>query len=196
MKIKNAKFLTSFADSGTYLSAGYAIPEFCVVGRSNVGKSSFINMITGVKIALTSSQPGRTRLINVFAINDGEFNIVDLPGYGFARVTKSEKDKWGAMIEGYLQGSTNIRQVFALVDIRHEPTKLDLVMADYLYKSNLPFTVIATKGDKLSKAERSRNIMKISSVLGVGRDNIIPVSSVTREGKEDVLKRIDELLVK
>lgn len=194
MTIKNAEFLTSFSDCGIYLSKGFVSPEICVVGRSNVGKSSFINMIAGSKVAITSSQPGRTRLINVFSLNKGEINLVDLPGYGFAKASKAERGKWGAMIEGYLTGSVNIKQVFGLVDIRHLPTDLDKLMLDYLYKLNLPFTLIATKADKLSKAERYRAVMNISSELGVGRDDIIPVSAMTREGKDAVLKRMELIL--
>lgn len=194
MIIRNVEFLTSFSDSGAYLSKGYESPEICVVGRSNVGKSSFINTIVGAKVAYTSSQPGRTRLINVFGVNKGEFNIVDLPGYGYAKAPKSEQSKWQNMIEGYLTGSANLRQIFGLIDIRHEPTALDELMFDYMYKLGLPFTVVATKSDKISGAEKARNIMRISSVLGVGRDEIIPFSSVKRDGKDAVLKRIESIL--
>lgn len=194
MKIKNIKYDKSFSDSRIYLSSVLSIPEICVVGRSNVGKSSFINFIAGTKIALTSAQPGRTRLINVFSVNDGLFNIIDLPGYGFAKAPKSERERWGAMIEGYLTNSKNLKQVFSLVDIRHEPTELDKKMLAYLYHFGLPFTVIATKADKISKAQRAKNVMNISAALGVGRDNIIVVSSETGEGLQAVTDRIEKIL--
>lgn len=194
MKIKNIKYDKSFSDSRIYLSSDLSIPEICVVGRSNVGKSSFINFIAGTKIALTSAQPGRTRLINVFSVNDGLFNIIDLPGYGFAKAPKSERERWGAMIEGYLTNSKNLKQVFSLVDIRHDPTELDKNMLAYLYHFGLPFTVIATKADKISKAQRAKNVMNISTALGVGRDNIIVVSSETGEGLQAVTDRIEKIL--
>lgn len=194
MKIKNIKYDKSFSDSRIYLSSDLSIPEICVVGRSNVGKSSFINFIAGTKIALTSAQPGRTRLINVFSVNDGLFNIIDLPGYGFAKAPKSERERWGAMIEGYLTNSKNLKQVFSLVDIRHDPTELDKKMLAYLYHFGLPFTVIATKADKISKAQRAKNIMNISTALGVGRDNIIVVSSETGESLQAVTDRIEKIL--
>lgn len=194
MKIKNIKYDKSFSDSRIYLSSELSIPEICVVGRSNVGKSSFINFIAGTKIALTSAQPGRTRLINVFSVNDGLFNIIDLPGYGFAKAPKSERERWGAMIEGYLTNSKNLKQIFSLVDIRHDPTELDKKMLAYLYHFGLPFTVIATKADKISKAQRTKNIMNISTALGVGRDDIIVVSSETGEGLQAVTDRIEKIL--
>lgn len=193
-KIKNADFIKSFADGNVYPAIPSTIPEICVVGRSNVGKSTFINMLVGKRIAQTSSQPGRTRLINVFGINDGQLNLIDLPGYGYAVAPKSQRDKWGAMIEGYLTKSNNLKQVFALVDIRHDPTELDKTMLMFLYHYGLPFTVIATKADKLSKVRQKQNIMRISTVLGVGRDDIIPVSGLAVSGREAVLDRIGQIL--
>ena len=134
MRITDAKFITSFASHEKY--AEYAqsinIPEICVVGRSNVGKSTFINMFASrSKLAKTSSTPGRTRLINVFDFNDGLFRLIDLPGYGYAQAGKQTKQEWGSLIEGYLQRSHLLRHTFVLVDIRHEPSKLDVLMTEY-----------------------------------------------------------------
>lgn len=197
MKIKSAEFVTSIAQPEKYAeySLNYSMPEICVVGRSNVGKSSFINCLAGhKKLAKTSSTPGRTRLINLFNFNDGEFMLVDLPGYGFAAAAKSEKQKWGGMIEGYLQTSEKLRHVFALVDIRHDPSEQDILMLKYLYHYRLPFTVIATKSDKLSKAQLGRSIQSIATKLAVGRDNIIAVSVETLLNKDKVLDLLDEVL--
>ena len=195
-KLKKAEFVTSISDIKVYhaFSAGYECPEICVVGRSNVGKSSFINMLAAKKTAKVSSTPGRTRLINLFSFNDGDFMLVDLPGYGYAQASKAEQAKWSGVIEDYLRESGKLIHIFSLIDIRHEPTKLDIQMIDYMYKSGLAFTLIATKADKLSKAEIGRNVQKIASVLGVGRDDIIPVSAVTRMNTEKVAAKIGSVL--
>lgn len=197
MKIVNAQFRTSIASLPRYkeVAASYDCPEICVVGRSNVGKSSFINKLTGrKKLAKASVTPGRTRLINLFDINDGKFVLTDLPGYGYAAASKEEKKSWAALIEGYLGGSEKLRHVFSLVDIRHEPTVLDVQMLKYLYAYRLPFTVIATKADKLSRAQIGRAVQTVSSVLTVGRDNIVVFSSETGEGKDKVEKILDDVI--
>ena len=154
MIIKKAKFLLSPSKFGGFPQQG--MPEIAMAGKSNVGKSSLINSLTRhSKLARTSSEPGKTRLINYYSVNE-EFLLVDLPGYGFARAPKSEQEKWSQMIEGYLTGSQQLKHVFHLVDIRHAPTKEDQMMTEYLRHYDIPFTVIATKADKLSKAQRSR----------------------------------------
>lgn len=196
MKITNAKFVTSFADCGKYLefSAGSPLPEVCVVGRSNVGKSTFINMLASrTKLAKTSSTPGRTRLVNLFDFNDGEFRLVDLPGYGYAQAGKKTREDWGALIEGYLLRSNHLKHTFVLVDSRHEPTALDVAMTEYLYYYRMPFTVLATKCDKISKAERARSVQTIATKLKIGRDNIIPVA-INGEGRDAVCAKIEEIL--
>lgn len=197
MKVKNVKFITSISDIRRYNEVRETLPakELCVVGRSNVGKSSFINMLAGNgKLAKTSATPGRTRLINLFSFNDGQFILTDLPGYGYAAAAKSEKNKWGELIEGYLTGSDNILRVLVLVDSRHEPTVLDKQMIDYLYYYGIPFSVVATKTDKLSKSKIPLAVRDISAALAVGRDDIIAVSSVTGSGKDAVLRYIEEKL--
>lgn len=196
MKITKAEFVTSFASEVKYreYAATCSIPEICVVGRSNVGKSTFVNMLSGQqKLAKTSSTPGRTRLINVFDFNDGTFRLVDLPGYGYAKASKSQRDEWSGLMEGYLLSDKNLKHAFVLVDGRHEPTELDRMMTEYLYYYRLPFTVVATKCDKLSSAERGRNIMKISTTLKIGRDDIIPVD-MNAFGKDKICAKIDSIL--
>lgn len=198
MEIKNARFVTSIAALPKYTeaSATYSCPEVCVVGRSNVGKSTFINCMTGQKkLAKASNTPGRTRLINLFDLNGGALVLVDLPGYGYAAAPKSEKQKWATLIEGYLRSSDKLKHVFALVDIRHEPTALDKQMLSYLYAYRLPFTVVATKADKLSKAQIGRAVQTVSAALTVGKDNIIVFSGVSGEGKREVERTLDSVLL-
>ena len=193
MIIKNAKFVISVADSDKLPS--YDKAEIAVAGKSNVGKSSFINFITSNgKLARTSSEPGRTRLLNYFDINGGEFLLVDLPGYGFARVSKEEKAKWGKMIEGYLQKSPTLKHVFVLLDIRHTPSADDKMLLDYLYHFNIPFTVVATKADKLSRMQQQKSKNMIANELCMGEGNVIVVSSLKKTGKEEIFARIDQIL--
>lgn len=193
MIIKNAKFVISVADSDKLPS--YDKAEIAVAGKSNVGKSSFINFITSNgKLARTSSEPGRTRLLNYFDINGGEFLLVDLPGYGFARVSKEEKAKWGKMIEGYLQKSPTLKHVFVLLDIRHTPSADDKMLLDYLYHFNIPFTVVATKADKLSRMQQQKSKKMIANELCMGEGNVIVVSSLKKMGKEEIFARIDQIL--
>ena len=163
------------------------LPEIALAGKSNVGKSSLINNLTGrSKLARTSSEPGKTRLINFYALN-AAFFLVDLPGYGFAKASKAERDTWGKMIEGYLEGSEQLRHVLQLVDIRHEPTGDDEMMASYLRHYEIPFTVVATKCDKLSKAARARNIPAICRKLVVQPWEIIPYSAEDGTGRDALL---------
>lgn len=193
MIIKKAKFQTSLAEFKDF--PGQGLPEIAFAGKSNVGKSSLINALThNSKLARTSSEPGKTRLVNFFLLNDS-FYLVDLPGYGFARASKQEKEKWSGMIEGYLQKSENLRHVVQLVDIRHAPTEEDQMMTNYLRHYEIPFTVVATKADKLSKAQRSRSIPVICRTLVVQPWEIIACSSENGTGLEtltDAMGRIVE----
>lgn len=192
MTIKKAKFLLSQSAYGSFPQQG--MNEIAMAGKSNVGKSSLINSLTrNSKLARTSSEPGKTRLINYYAINE-EFLLVDLPGYGFARAPKSEQDKWARMIEGYLTGSQNLKHVFHLVDIRHAPTREDQMMTEYLRHYKIPFTVIATKADKLSKAQRSRSIPVICRTLVVQPWEILTYSSEDLTGREALLEKIESIL--
>ncbi len=197
MKIQSAEFITSIASYAKYkeVSCLYDCPEICVVGRSNVGKSTFINCITGrKKLAKASVTPGRTRLINLFDLNKKTLVLADLPGYGYAAAPKAEKTKWAELIESYLSGSEKLKRVFALVDIRHEPTALDKQMLKYLYAYNLPFTVVATKSDKLSKSRIAKSVQTISASLAVGRDDIIAFSGLTGNGKEKIESELDSVI--
>ncbi len=174
------------------------VPQIAVAGKSNVGKSSFINyLVNDGKLARTSKLPGRTRLINYFLINDGdetEFILADLPGYGFAKVSDAEKLKWADLLEKYLAKERELKHVFFLVDIRHDPTKDDVTMYNYLFKNNVPFTIIATKADKISKSQVKNRIRSIANYLHVGESNLIAVSSLNKTGKEAVLDRIAKVL--
>ena len=193
MVIKNAEFIVSVADPAKLPDLG--APEIAFAGKSNVGKSSFINFLTGNgKLARTSGDPGRTRLVNFFGVNNGKLVFVDLPGYGFAKVSKSEKAKWGSMIEGYLTGSKNLKNVFVLLYVRHEPTSDDKMLLNFLYHYNIPFTVIATKCDKLSRAQLMKRRREIANAIGVGADNVYMVSALKKTGKEEVLERIDSVI--
>lgn len=191
MKITKAEFITSAAGKEQFISPSKPIIAVC--GRSNVGKSSFINMLAGnKKLARVSGQPGRTRLINYFDF--GAFVLADLPGYGYARVSKTEKAKWAAMLESFFAAKDNIAHVFSLCDIRHEPSEGDKSMVGYLDYNLIPFTIIATKADKLSRAQISRAVTAIAAVYKCGRDNVIPVSAVTKQGLENVLAELDQVL--
>lgn len=188
--IKDAKFVVSAADKKGFLKPDK--PMIAVCGKSNVGKSSFINMLANKnKLARTSGDPGRTRLVNYFDF--GEFLLADLPGYGFARVSKAEKDKWGKMLDDFFAEKENIAHVFALADIRHDPTRDDLTMIDYLYYERIPFTVVATKSDKLAKTRVKDAVRRIAAAFKTGEGNVLPVSAVTRKGKDEVLSLIEKI---
>ena len=145
MEIKKAEFITSMASYGAF--SGRGLKQIAVVGKSNVGKSSLINRICNrQKLARTSATPGKTRLINVFLLNES-FHLIDLPGYGYAKVDKQEKARWGAMMQAYFQQSEELCHVLTLVDIRHEPTQDDVQMNTFLRQTGIPFTVVATKAD-------------------------------------------------
>jgi GTP-binding protein len=160
-----------------------------------VGKSSFINAFTGNgKLARTSSTPGRTRLINLFDVNSSLFTLVDLPGYGFAKASKAEKESWDALIGGYFENSRNLKRVIVLVDLRIPPTALDKQMLAYLYHYALPFSVVATKADKLSRAQADRARQTVAGELGLGKSNVIVFSSITKQGLSEVNALVDDAL--
>lgn len=193
MQIKQAKFVVSVAEHSKCPDTN--IKEIAIAGKSNVGKSSFINFMTNVgRLAKTSSEPGRTRLLNYFDINNGEFLFVDLPGYGYARVSDDEKTKWGVLIEGYLKENKNLLNVFVLVDSRHEPSANDKQIIAYLHFYSIPFTIIATKCDKLSKIQLQKQLNIIANTLSQGIENIYPCSASNKTGKEKILERIENIL--
>jgi len=190
LKITNAKFIISAANKEGFIQTDKPIIAVC--GKSNVGKSSFINMLAGQKkLAKVSKDPGRTRFVNYFDF--GEFVIADLPGYGFARVSKEEKSRWASLLESFF-GERRAAHVFSLADIRHDPTADDRQMVEYLYFNAIPFTVIATKADKLSKAAAARSVNNIAAAYKCGRDDIIATSAQTRFGLENVLARIENII--
>lgn len=194
MEIKTAEFITSMASYGDF--AGRGLKQIAVVGKSNVGKSSLINCLCcRNKLARTSSTPGKTRLINVFQLNgeDG-FHLIDLPGYGFARVDKQEKARWGQMMQDYFMKADELQHVFCLVDIRHEPTEDDKTMNTFLRQMDIPFTVIATKSDKISRGARQKQLAPICRALLVQPWEIICFSSEDRTGREELLQRLEEVL--
>ena len=165
--------------------------EFVLLGRSNVGKSSFINTLLNRKnIAYTSSSPGKTQTLNFYLINQA-FYFVDVPGYGYAKVSKTKRLAFGEMIENYLSERETLRHAFLLLDLRHPPSKEDLQMVDYLKYLDLPFTIIATKADKLSKNQQMNHLAMFKKQLSLDNETeIIPFSSVTGLNKEALLESI------
>lgn len=171
------------------------LPEIAFAGRSNVGKSSLLNNLTGrKKLAHVSGNPGKTRTINFYKINDN-FRIVDLPGYGYAKLSKSMTEGWAEMMEAYISGRENLRKVVQLVDIRHEPSKLDIQMYDYLRYYGLDGIVVATKADKISSNQKQKSLNIIRKTLNMNKDDvIIPISSLKKTGTENLIKEIELIL--
>ena len=190
MKIKDATFITSVASADKFLQTNK--PIIAVAGKSNVGKSSLINMLANKKkLAKTSVTPGRTRLINYFDF--GEFILADLPGYGFAKVSKEEKKKWGELLETFL-ATQPIKLLLSLVDIRHDPTADDKMMVNYLYHYAVPFALVATKADKLGKTKIKPRCKEIATELRVGVGDITASSAETGYGKEEILSLIEKAI--
>lgn len=187
-----ARFIKSAAAYGDCIVSGF--PQIAVVGKSNVGKSSFINAVTGESgLARASKDPGRTRLINFFLI-DERYILTDLPGYGYAKVSQSEKKKWGELVEAYLEKEPMLAHVFFLVDIRHKPTTDDLVMYDYLFKRSIPYTVVATKSDKIAKSKIINEKRRLAAEFKIGSDDVIPVSAPTGFGRDALLRKIEQII--
>ena len=192
MEIKSASFVTSLAQY--HENAPINLPQLAVVGKSNVGKSSLINSLCNrKKLCKTSATPGKTRLINVFLIND-QFHLVDLPGYGFAKVDKKEKERWGAMMDHYFQDSSLLMHVLLLVDICHDPTQDDVAMAQYFRQMDIPFTVVATKADKISRGARMKQLAPICRQMLVQPWEVIVSSSEDNTGRAQLLELIDQIL--
>ena len=192
MRIKRATFVTSL--TGNQRFEGEGLPQIAIAGKSNVGKSSLINCLCNQnKLARVSAEPGKTRLVNIFRIND-DFHLVDLPGYGYARVSRSMQEDWGQMMDSYLSGSEHLCHILHLVDIRHDPGQHDLQMQAWIQHNQLPCTVIATKCDKLSRAQQQKSILAICRALGVQPWDVLPFSSVPRAGREELLERLGKIL--
>lgn len=195
MEFIDAKFLTTAVKPEQYPDT--FIPEIAFVGRSNVGKSSLINCLTNRnKLARTSSSPGKTATINFYDIA-GKYRLVDLPGYGYAKVSKSEQERWAKMINTYLSDRYNLVQVIQLVDARHKPTADDITMIDWIRRFGYNPVVVATKLDKLKKSQIEENLTVIYDMLSLDDNSILfPFSSETRKGKDDVLDFIEDICSK
>ena len=172
-----------------------ALPEVAFAGKSNVGKSSLINALVNRKaLARTSSQPGKTQTINFYNVNQ-EIYFVDLPGYGYAKVSVEIKEKWGKMVENYLRRTKQLRQVFLLIDIRHEPSENDRIMYDWIRKNGYQPVIIATKSDKINRSQIQKHVKMVRTGLGAGADTrILPFSAETKQGREEIYQLLDELL--
>jgi GTP-binding protein len=172
------------------------LPQIAFSGRSNVGKSSLINMLlrrTRAKIARVSATPGKTQALNFYRVND-RFFLVDLPGYGYARVPQGTRDAWAALIEGYLAGSRHLRGVVHLVDARHAPTKHDRQMVGYLAEIGVPALIVMNKMDKLSRSERRKALDRAVETLDVDEAQLLAFSSKTGEGRDELLEAIESLI--
>ena len=191
MEIKTAEFVTSMS---VYADPEPTLPQIAVAGKSNVGKSSLINSLCRRKaLAKTSATPGKTRLINLFLLN-GSFHLVDLPGYGFAKVDKQEKQRWGGMMEKYFRETKELRLTLHLVDIRHEPTQDDIQMNAFLRATGQPFLVVATKADKISRGARMKNLAPICRALQVQPWQVLCYSSETGDGRDTLLEALEKAL--
>lgn len=192
MDIKNAELEVIATRRSQYPEN--AKPEFLLVGRSNVGKSSFINTILSRKnLAHTSSRPGKTQTLNFYSVNN-KFYLIDVPGYGYAQVDKKTQAKFGMMIEEYLEKRDQLKRVFMLVDFRHKPTEDDLLMYNFLKYYNVPVTIVATKADKVGGSKKDKCLKTILDTLDlVVGDDLIIFSSVTKLGVKEVLQKLEEL---
>ena len=194
MQIKSAEFTVSSARIDQCPNSN--LPEYAFIGRSNVGKSSLINMLTGKgKLAKTSATPGKTILINHFVIN-GEWYMVDLPGYGYAKRSKKDTEKFEHMITTYILDREQMTNLFLLIDVRHEPQQIDLEFMEWLGENGVPFSIVFTKADKVSKAKLNGNVMHYLTELKKQWEELPPyfvTSSETKMGREEILNYIEEI---
>ena len=191
--IRSLEFLGGMASPGGWRPDA-VLPEIAFAGRSNVGKSSLLNkLIRRRKFARVSNTPGRTREVNFFKVNDA-FVLVDLPGYGYARISKERRAEWKPLIESYLKSSPQLRGIVHLLDARHDPTNDDRQMLDFLGELGVPTIVVLTKIDKLTATERARRVPELSASLGLDADQVVPFSAVTGEGRNELAEAIDALL--
>ena len=192
VKILDVKLTISAVRVSQYPTDGKE--EFLLVGRSNVGKSSFINTLINRKnFARTSSKPGKTQTLNFYLINDF-FYFVDAPGYGFANVNKQLKQKFGLIMENYLESRENLKMVFMLIDFRHKPTEDDVMMYNYLKHYNIPVTIVCTKVDKIGKSKHDAAINQIVKTLNVNKEDLVLFSSVTKMGRQEIYNKLIENL--
>ena len=188
MKILDVQLAISAVRESQYPTDGK--DEFLLVGRSNVGKSSFINALINRKnFARTSAKPGKTQTLNFYLINN-YFYLVDAPGYGFAYVSRQLKNKFGLIMESYLESRENLKMVFLLIDFRHKPTDDDIMMYNYLKHYNIPMTIVCTKVDKVSKNSHEKQINMITKTLNVDKNDLVLFSSVTKLGRAEIYNRL------
>lgn len=192
MIINNPKFEISAVSKKQYPKGN--LPEIVLVGKSNVGKSSFVNtMVNRKNLARTSNVPGKTRQINFYNMDD-KFYFVDLPGYGYSKMSKEEKVISGNFIEQYLEEGSNVALIILLLDIRHKPTADDILMYDYILKSNLPFMVLTNKADKIAVTKVEAEVQRIKEILGISYSTILPFSSERKIYQETVWKEIEKFV--
>jgi len=193
MNVNKAEIVISAVSPKQYPKTN--LPEIALAGRSNVGKSSFINkLISRRNLVRTSSKPGKTQTLNFYLINES-FHFVDVPGYGYAKVSKAERNKWGKMLEDYFESREVLKAVVLIVDIRHEPTKEDKQMVDYIAHLQIPLIVIATKMDKISRGKRHKAVKQVQAAFSEYEGmTIIPFSAETGENKDKVWHVIEECL--
>lgn len=195
MKITDAKFITSASRLEECPKS--TLSEICFAGRSNVGKSTLINKLTNRKnLAKTSNTPGKTQLINYYSINNNQFYLVDLPGYGYAKVSQGKKSIWGKEIKRYLMERTQVKMIFHLVDIRHEPTQLDEDFMFWMAENRQPFSIILTKADKLSNNRQRKSVIFLKNILNEMNIEvpIVVSSAINRKGLDEILSVIDEFI--
>lgn len=191
--IRRLEFLGGMASAGGWRPEP-GLPEVAFAGRSNVGKSSLINrLVNRKKLARVSNTPGRTREINFFDVN-GEFILADLPGYGYARISREQRSAWRPLIEGYLLGSPTLKGVVQLLDVRHHPSDEDLQMLDFLAHAGTPTIVVATKVDKLRAADRAGRVAALAREAGIDAEQLIPFSAETGEGRDELAGAIVSLV--
>lgn len=194
MKIRTVEYAGTVATPGGEVPG--TLPQVAFSGRSNVGKSSLINTLlrrTRSKLAHVSATPGKTQALNFYRVNDAFF-LLDLPGFGYAKVPKALRDQWKGLIEGYLSRDVDVRGVVHLVDARRDPTPQDLQMLDFLARLELPTLVVLTKVDKLKRSERTRAFERSAARLAVDPEQLLPFSSKTGEGRDELLAALDDLL--
>lgn len=188
MRLINFKFVKSASKPSEFIVD--ELPQVAIVGRSNVGKSSLINMLANnKKMAKTSSTPGRTRLVNYFDIY-GKVYLVDLPGYGFAQASKSIKQEWDRVLDDYFNNTHNLKLVLLLIDSRHLPSELDVMMLNYLVELNIPYQIVLTKADKLSRSQLNKNITDISNHIRHNKSMFISTSADKKQGAEQIAETI------
>jgi GTP-binding protein len=191
--IRSLEFLGGMASVGGWRPEP-SLPEIAFAGRSNVGKSSLLNrLIHRKKFARVSNTPGRTREINFFRVNNA-FILVDLPGYGYARISKEQRAEWKPLLEAYLRKSPQLRGIVQLLDVRHDPTNDDRQMLDFLGELGVPTIVVLTKTDKLAPAQSTKHVADISTMLGLDSDQVIPFSATTGNGRDELAEAIEALL--